>query len=607
VTDSADDSSRGTGKCGDCGATLTGGQRYCLHCGARNGPLPESVANRLPAMARKQRGAEDDPAAEGSGKETAATVAATGAADAAEAKKYKELAEWMPPPRVAALLVLGMLGLGVLLGSVTSHLAQSAGLSSIIVETGSSPKEEPVAEEEAPEELEEFAEATEEPPAEVSSTSEEPESTEEAPLEEPVQPPPPLEPPPEEEGLPPITHVYVIALGESGYEETYGPESTATYLAKELTTQGELIPNYFAVAGSDLANQVALLSGQGPTPQTLTNCPEYTDIPAGVADGEKQVTGEGCVYPKEVESLPSAMTAKKLTWKAYVEDSGSGVAAGQPATCRHSSIGSADPNHLALPGDPYRTWRNPFMYFHALTDSPECEKADVGLEQLAPDLAKKGAKAPALSYIVPSACHDGGPEACEEGKPVGPAASEEFLRTVVPAITASAAYKEGGLIAILSTQAPQVVPEGKTPDTSACCLIPVYPNVPPPPAEATPAVGAVKTVGGGGKVGLLLISPYVKPGTTDETDYVNHFSLLATVEELFELEKLGYTANPAVLGFNEAVFNASEEEVAAAQSKRIKSAVSRPSPTPPKVSVRRGQGAGSKNLPSLSARATAAR
>jgi hypothetical protein len=597
VINPADDSNHGAGKCGDCGAALTGGQRYCLRCGARNGPLPASVANRLPAMARRQRA-----------EEPADAPVPPGADEAAEPRRYKEIADWMPPPRVAALMVLGMLGLGVLLGSVTSHLAQSAGLSSIIVEAGSTPKEEPVVEEEAPEELEEFAEAAEEAPAEVSSAApEEPESTEEAPNEEPALPPLPLEPPPEEAGLPPIKHVYVIALGESGYEETYGPESTAPYLAKELTAQGELIPNYFAVAGSDLANQVALLSGQGPTPQTLAGCPEYVDIPAGVADAEKQIAGEGCVYPKEVESLPSALTAKKLTWKAYVEDSGNGAAAGQPATCRHPAIGAADPSHLALPGDAYRTWRNPFMYFHALTDSPECEMADVGLEQLAPDLAKKGTKVPTLSYIVPNACHDGGPEPCEAGKPAGPAASEEFLKAVVPAVTASAAYKEGGLIAILATQAPQVVPEGKTPDTSACCLIPAYPNVPPPPAEAAPATGAVKSVGGGGRVGLLLLSPYVKAGTVDETDYLNHFSLLATIEELFELEKLGYTANPAVLGFNEAVFNASEEEVVAAQSKRISSAVKSPSPTPPKVRVRRGQGAGSKNLPSLSARATATR
>jgi len=65
----------------------------------------------------------------------------------------------------------------------------------------------------------------------------------------------------------------------------------------------------------------------------------------------------------------------------------------------------------------------------------------------------------------------------------------------------------------------------------------------------------VKPTGGGGRVGLLLISPFVEPGTTSET-YFNHFSLLATIEELFNLEKIGYAAEPAITGFDESIFNA---------------------------------------------------
>jgi hypothetical protein len=42
---------------------------------------------------------------------------------------------------------------------------------------------------------------------------------------------------------------------------------------------------------------------------------------------------------------------------------------------------------------------------------------------------------------------------------------------------------------------------------------------------------------------MLLISPFVKPGTVNETGYFNHFTLLLTIEELFELEKLGYATN----------------------------------------------------------------
>ena len=52
-----------------------------------------------------------------------------------------------------------------------------------------------------------------------------------------------------------------------------------------------------------------------------------------------------------------------------------------------------------------------------------------------------------------------------------------------------------------------------------------------------------------------MISPYVKPGTVEETGYYNHFSLLHSLEELFGLQPLGYAANPALTGFESGVYN----------------------------------------------------
>jgi len=57
-------------------------------------------------------------------------------------------------------------------------------------------------------------------------------------------------------------------------------------------------------------------------------------------------------------------------------------------------------------------------------------------------------------------------------------------------------------------------------------------------------------------VGLLLISPYVKPGSVDDIDYFNHFSLLASIEDIFGLAKLGYASDPALPVFDASVFNA---------------------------------------------------
>ncbi len=457
----------------------------------------------------------------------------------------------MPGPRVAAVVVMGLLAFGVFLGSATSPFAQSAGIAPILLDEGSSATpSSPAAS--TPESTPESA------PAATASApaASAPEAT--VPLEEveeeaaASEPSPKSSPPPEvpsEPALPSVKHVFMIVLADQGFNEAFGPNSPAPYLAKTLRGQGELLSNYYAVAQGELANEVALISGQGPTPQTAANCPNYTEISPGTAAAEGQVTGSGCVYPAATLTLPGQLTAAGKTWKAYVEGIANG-GAGEPSSCRHPALGAADPDQAPLPGDAYETWRNPFVYFDSLSGSSECAQDDVGLEQLQPDL-QAASSTPSLSYIVPSACHDGSEVPCEAGQPAGLAAAEPFLKTVVPEIEASPAYKEGGLIAITADQAPQTGPNA---DSSSCCGTPAYPNL--PASSAPPSGGgAVKPSGGGGHVGLLLISPFVKPGSADESSYYNHFSLLLSIEELFGLKPLGYAANSVVSGFESAVYN----------------------------------------------------
>ncbi|MGV1049397.1 MAG: alkaline phosphatase family protein, partial [Solirubrobacterales bacterium] len=481
------------------------------------------------------------------------------------AKKAIPRRDQMPSPRAALVAVMCMLAFGVVLGSATSQLAQSAGISSIILEVAPPPQPEPT--ETAAVEPEEEAEPVEATPSSAPAEAEpeveaEPEEElpeggeEEAPPEEPTEAPPPTE----------IKHVFVVMLGETSYEETFGATSTAPYLAQELPAQGELLPNYYSVAKGDLANQLALITGQGPTPETTLDCPSYADVVPATVLPEGQVQGNGCVYPATVPSLPSALAAKKLTWKAYVEDIGNGVVAGQPPTCRHPLLGSPEPGQVPVPGDNYVTWRNPFVYLHSVIDGPECAKADAGLDQLSPDLAKKVTKrTPSLFYIVPNACHSGAEAPCEPGRLAGAAGVEELLETVVPEILKSPAYADHGLLVITSSQARQVsaVP-GFVPDTSSCCFHPAFPNLPPEAPPAQSGAGAVQPTGGGGKVGMLLISPLIEAGSVEEGGYYNHYSLLKTIEEQLGLELSGYAADPTLFGFEERVLNpvavAAEEE-----------------------------------------------
>jgi hypothetical protein len=60
---------------------------------------------------------------------------------------------------------------------------------------------------------------------------------------------------------------------------------------------------------------------------------------------------------------------------------------------------------------------------------------------------------------------------------------------------------------------------------------------------------------GGGKVGLLLLSPMIKEGTSDLADDYNHFSLLLSIENWFGTAKLGYTTQLGLPALPDSVFN----------------------------------------------------
>lgn len=480
---------------------------------------------------------------------------------------------WMPSPAAIAIAVIGMLALGVGLGSAMSEIASSAPLSTILLEyphraVAAPPREEPeeteavrasgpVASPEATTPAAAVEEVLAGPP---------PEALPEAPPAEEATssgPPPvafnPLEEaeaelPGEGATLPDIKHAFLIVLGEGGYEETFGAGSTAPYLSRVLPRKGELLPDYYGVTVGALANEIALLSGQGPTAETAAGCPNYAAIaPGTVAATAEQVEGDGCVYGDAVRSLPTELSEKGLTWRAYVEDMEAGGQIGQPFRCRKPPLGGPDPT-VPAPGDQYATWRNPVVYFSAIAAGPECEKHDVGFELLTKDLSAPK-KTPALSLIFPDVCHAGGESECEPGAPKGAQGVAAALKTLVPAIMASPAYQEGGLILVTSAQAPQA---GERADPSACCLAPAYPNL---PAPAT----------GGGRVGLLLISPVVEPGRVDETEHANHFTLLRTLATIFGVEPPGYAGEEGVPTLSPGLFR-SPEEVGAAVSPPPRSA-----------------------------------
>lgn len=330
--------------------------------------------------------------------------------------------------------------------------------------------------------------------------------------------------------LPPVGHVFVINLENKGYDETWGAGSAAPYLSRTLRAQGVLLTQYYGIGHNSLDNYVAELSGQGPNVATQADCPIYTDF-AGVGTiSPGQAVGQGCVYPASVPTLAGQLAAAGRTWKAYLEDMGT--------PCRHPALNSADGTQQAKVGDQYAARHNPFVYFHAIIDSPVCAADDVDLSALPGDLASVRTTAN-LTYITPNLCHDGHDSPCVDGEPGGLVSADAWLRQWVPVITGAPAFQQDGMLVITFDES-----DGPTSDASACCGEGPGPN--------TPLPGILGL--GGGRTGALVLSKYTVPNSWNDTPY-NHYALLASIETLFGLPRLGYAASSSLATFGLDVFN----------------------------------------------------
>ena len=342
--------------------------------------------------------------------------------------------------------------------------------------------------------------------------------------------------------MPPIRHVFLIVLENKSFEAAFGPSSPASYLAKTLPARGALLTQYYATGHWSLDNYVALVSGQAPNPATQGDCPqpiEFQPSSPGL-DAHGQLLGSGCVYPAIVKTLPDQLEPAGLTWKGYMEDFGRDPARDNPETCTVARIGHADPTERAARGDQYASKHDPFVYFHTILDDPARCAAHIGnLREMTADL-RSIATTPNYSFIAPSLCNDGHDLRCVDGRTGGLVGINRFLEKWVPVITRSPAFRKDGLLIITFDES-----DGQAPDAfDACCNEKPLPTDPNQPGLQGP---------GGGRIGAVLLSPYVRPGTVSSVPY-NHYSLLLSVEDIFGLGHLGYAAEPELRPFGPDVF-----------------------------------------------------
>ncbi len=142
----------------------------------------------------------------------------------------------------------------------------------------------------------------------------------------------------------------------------------------------------------------------------------------------------------------------------------------------------------------YAIKHDPFAYYGGA-----CPANVVPMDQrLSADLAADPAQAPSFSWITPDLCHDG--HDCSA--PV----ADAFLGELVGKITAAPAFQAGGILFITWDE-----DDG----------------------------------GAGNRVPLIAVGAGVHPGSSDQA--YNHYSLLATVEDLLGVPRLGEAASAQAL------------------------------------------------------------
>jgi hypothetical protein len=341
--------------------------------------------------------------------------------------------------------------------------------------------------------------------------------------------------------MPHINHLFIIVMENENAEDTYAATPPAPYLATTMRAEGAFLPNYFGIGHQSLDNYLALISGQPPNLTTQADCLVYTDMTVTTTTANGVAVGQGCVFPTSVSTIANQLEATGHTWRSYNQDMAAGAALGEATTCRHPTIGTYDQTQTASKANQYAARHDPFVYFHSITDYETCNRNVVDLTRLPQDL-RSLSTSPEYAFITPDLCYDGHDATCaDETSPGGFAGINAFLEEWVPRIKASAAYKDHGAIMV-------TFDESET-GAESCCNEPIGPN--------TLNNGGSQPGNGGGRVGAVLESPCIKPGTESQISY-NHFSALRWMEDNWGLGHLGDASVEGLRPFGTDVFTNAE-------------------------------------------------
>jgi phosphatidylinositol-3-phosphatase len=360
---------------------------------------------------------------------------------------------------------------------------------------------------------------------------------------------------------PPVKHVWVINLENENFAYTFGAagHTFAPYLTKTLVSQGAFLRNYYGTGHDSLDNYIAEVSGQAGNYEMNEDCGIFSPFTQfGGENFDKltkygQLSGGGCVFPKYIPTIGSQLDSANLSWRVYAQDMGNDphrdgtVNTANGPACGHPKLNAVDLTDTTGPAnDSYATRHNPFVYFKAIIDDKQlCDSHVLSFDPLLKNL-KSVSTTPNYSFVTPNTCFDGHDwPKCQDGSPGRLPKIEDFLKSYIPKITSSPAYRKDGLVIITFDES------GSDDNAGSCCGEldglgfddPSHPNL-----NENGLYGP-----GGGRVGAVLLSKYIKPGTVSDKPY-NHYSMLRSVEDLFGLKHIGDALMPQVHSFGPDIY-----------------------------------------------------
>jgi phosphatidylinositol-3-phosphatase len=280
-------------------------------------------------------------------------------------------------------------------------------------------------------------------------------------------------------------HVYVIVLENHDFDDAFDEQRTP-FLYRLAREQG-LATQYYGVTHPSLPNYLAMTSGDS---HGVSD-----DAPSCFASDLKRA--QSC-HHVEGDSLVDALEAAGLTFSAYF-DSVPSVGALEQAF--------PDMGANAL----YAQKHNPFVYFDQIAKNPSRLAKLKTFEALGQDLAGASAN---FVFIVPNQCHDGhGLPVCSDEAQLQ-RAYDNFVASTVDLIRRSPNWTQNSAIIV-------TFDEGEVSHKTA---------------QAAETENRIPTI---------VVTPCGGPATSDA--HLDHYALLATIEDGFGLPRLGKSAGAPTL------------------------------------------------------------